>query len=276
MRKSIPVLALLATLSLVACEKVIEVDLNETSPQYVIEANLYDGTNQFQVRVSQTSSYFDSDPQPAITDAAVVLTDQNGVATTLAHDGSGYYSAPVTANAGESYTLEVVAGTETLVASSYLPLPVPLTDLIPEEAESGGFGPGGDDDADTTYLIFCQFTDPITIDNYYRITYDINGEAVDRNEIQVFSDASSNGNLVEIPIQFGQKRFDAGDTISVHLIGLDKTAYDYYLGLSDIIASANGPGGGSAAPGNPINNWSGDALGHFSALSADTLMVVLP
>ncbi|MCB0535714.1 MAG: DUF4249 family protein, partial [Saprospiraceae bacterium] len=54
--KSLLIAAL--ALACASCEKVIDVDLNSAAPRTVIEANLKEGDQQFQVLVYQTKDYF--------------------------------------------------------------------------------------------------------------------------------------------------------------------------------------------------------------------------
>ena len=57
-----------------SCQKVINVDLNAADPQYVIEANLYEGSHDFKVRITKTTSYFSSGGTiPVVNNASVTL-----------------------------------------------------------------------------------------------------------------------------------------------------------------------------------------------------------
>jgi hypothetical protein len=63
-----------------------------------------------------------------------------------------------------------------------------------------------------------------------------------------------------------------GDSVSVEFRSYNKNSFDYY---SQLIALA-GDGGQSAAPANPVGNWSSDeVLGHFAAWGSFTDFVIV-
>ncbi len=89
MKKIFQILLIFA--ALISCQKEIDVDLNDADPKVVIEAN-YIGTDSLvRVRVTQTSSYFDSNPSPVIDNAEVSIIDQSGTPMDIPSTGNGYY-----------------------------------------------------------------------------------------------------------------------------------------------------------------------------------------
>jgi hypothetical protein len=69
-----------------------------------------------------------------------------------------------------------------------------------------------------------------------------------------------------------------GDLIRVELMSIDKAAYDFYLTANSVNASGGngrGPSSTSAAPTNPVTNWSNKALGYFSAYRTSKSEIVL-
>jgi hypothetical protein len=266
----------LVFVGLVSCEKKVDIDLNDANPKLVIEGTLYGGTNLFTVNITQTASYFNSESIPTITNASVILKDQSGTFN-IPHVGNGVYQLMFTGVSNNTYTLEVIWEGNLYSASSYLPQVVPIIELRAEES-TGGVGPGsghGGGSSLPQYKLYCAFDDPIGVENFYRFRYDVNGVPDDITEFQIISDKNSDGQYIDIPIRFGQKTFSQGDSVDVHLVSFDEAAYDYYLTLSSIVSSGGGPMSGSAAPGNPTNNWSGDILGHFFALNIDTMNIII-
>src|SRR5690554_6820716 len=56
-----------------ACEKVIEVDLNDSEPEIVIEGNLSNDNGVLEVKISKTGSYFNTAPYEKVANAEVFL-----------------------------------------------------------------------------------------------------------------------------------------------------------------------------------------------------------
>lgn len=161
-----------------SCEKVIEVDLNNSAPQVVIEAALIPGTNLFTVQVTQTGDYFTAtDPTP-INNATVVLQEENGVSTIIPFEAQGHYSKTITAQEGKSYTLTVTIGDKIYEAKSYLPPVVSLDTLTLEEAPFQGLG-----SKDTTYNVYINFTDPAIVANNYRLLITVNDTLVPMSDV---------------------------------------------------------------------------------------------
>lgn len=258
----------LTTLTFTSCEKVIDVDLNDSEPQLVIEAQLMEGTQKFYVQISQTTSYFDEEQAIHINNAIVNLRDNEGMEVAIPFLSNGNYQAVIEAAAGKNYTLEVTIDERTYVASSYLPTKVELIDLETQFQEANAF-------LDEGYLIFSRFQDDPNITNYYRIIHLVDDVLQNTgDDFQVVDDNLFDGGLARVPLF--QQIFNAGEAVTVVLRHMDKASYEYYNALTDIVTNEGGPNAGSAAPGNPTTNWSGGALGVFTAYASDTLSVVIP
>lgn len=251
-----------------SCEEVIEIPLEESGTQLVIEAKLQEGSHPFNVAVSYSSSYYDSSLPTPVIDAEVTLTDDEGIEYSVPHLSNGIYSIPFQASAGEQYILKVQVGEETYQAVSFLPDPVSLNELIPEyQPVNPGGNPG--------YQVFVRFNDPAGEENYYRLRHSVDGNLQNSNEdYQVTNDNIFDGGEARLPLF--QQTFESGSLVGIELIHFDQSSYDYFNSLSDIVSTAGGPGGATAAPGNPVTNWSGGCLGYFSAYSSDTLSIRIP
>ena len=250
-----------------SCEEVIEIDLNTSNPQVVIEAQLQEGQHPFTVQISETTDYFDSAPPVFIDNATVVLSDNEGESINIPLSDNGKYEAEVEAVAGKTYSLEVNIDGERYVASSFLPEQVKIMDLEAQFQEENAF-------LDEGYLVFTRFEDDPDDKNYYRFIHTVNDTLQNGgNDLQVLDDDLFNGGFARVPLF--QKIFNTGEVVSVMLYHIDKASYDYYNSLSDIVGE-DGPNSGSAAPGNPTTNWSNNALGFFSAYSVDALSIEIP
>jgi len=247
-----------------SCTKVIDVDLNDVDPKFVIEANYTAEDSTVRVQLSLTSSYFDNEPTTTIDNLVVIITDHLGNSQTVPFVGNGYYELtnyiPIF---NTNYTMTVQYDGVTYTAVSKMNPPVPLEDITYEYFPAFfGLDPG--------YLCNLRFNDPAGIENYYIIAMSLNH--VEENKLtQLFlqNDTYSDGNLVERPL-FRDEFFQEGDTVGMELRSVDKATYDYF---AEILSIAGGQS--SAAPANPKTNWDNKALGYFSAYSNNRREVVI-
>jgi hypothetical protein len=250
--------------SFISCTKIIEVEVNDSEPKLVIEAN-YDATNErVLVNLSMSKNVFEGGLNPIITGAAVEISDANGVSTPLVDQGDGSYLLENYVPTFETnYSISVNVDGALYQSTTYLPNVVALDSLSQIFTEASLFGEEG-------FVVFMNFTDPAGIPNFYRAVRNVNGEALNRLGDQfIFDDTFSEGNTQTVPF-FGT-RHQAGDSISVEFRSYSEASYNYYSQLFALI----GDGGQSAAPANPISNWSNDALGHFAAWGFDVKFIVI-
>jgi len=270
--KSIHKLLFLALVNVIfaSCQDVIDIELRDADRRYVIEGIVMEGVDSVVVRVSRTTSFFDTSQPEAVTDAEVTLTLPDGSAQTLAHVSEGYYKIQgIDAVANGTYQLRVRVAGETFSADAFMPASVPIDSLtfLPEQ---NFFGPPPA--GPPKFVVFLNFQDPLER-NYYRASYARNGKLKDNlNDIQLFDDELTDGNYIEIPI-FNQS-YGLGDTAYVALLTLDPDVYTFY---ETFVSAASADAGSpfSAAPDNPITNIEGGALGVFAAYGRSEQMVII-
>lgn len=248
-----------------ACEKVIDVDLNEAAQALVIEGNLSRYPEMAEVKISKTSSYFNNEaPGESVTGASVVIEKIGGESYSLAEVGNGIYrTRRVNLVDNSTYKLTVETGGETYTASSVLNPTVRIDSLSYYYEDRFSFFDDG-------YVVQTYFTDPAGVKNYYRIKVIINGELQnDIDNLYVFNDRFVDGQQLEISMR--EIDFSVNDTVVVQLISLDKAVYDFYNTFRELLY--NNPG--SAAPANPETNLSNGALGYFSAYSFNLKSIII-
>lgn len=255
---------LILTLVFSACEKVIDVDLNEASPALVIQGNLSSDQKVAEVKLTMTTSYFDTLSPGKVSGAKVSLEDDKGHKIVLTETLKGVYAAfgldPVY---NTKYRLKVETKDNTFQAESVLNPPVVIDSVTWEYDEGSSFFDAG-------YYLKIWFFDPPSIPNYYRIRVFRNGLLKrSMDDLIIFNDRYVDGNNVEISM-FNDPYY-LNDTVLVQLISLDNKAYDYFSTLDELINTNPG----SAAPSNPNTNFSNGALGYFSAWSSDTLELII-
>lgn len=257
---------LITLITLISCEKVIDVELEDSEPKIVIEAVLEEGENEFEVKISKTAPYFESSPAEVIETAIVTLSFENNTIE-IPNTGNGSYKTIISAVPNSEYRLDVIIDEVFYTAYSYLPESIPIDSAY--AIYETGFGP-----KETGYTVYVIYSDPIGTNNYYRLTHSLNGDFQNlAADLRVLNDNNNDGSQPRIPLSFNA--FEEGDIIDINLIHFDEASYDYFSSLGDIIGSNNGPNSGSAAPGNPISNWSNYALGYFSAYSKSSTRLVI-
>lgn len=253
----------LAILSFVSCQKVIDLPVSDEEPKLVIEARYNANKAEVWTRVSKSVNVYSTKEYPIITGANVVITDENGNSTQLIDQGDGTYLlenySPIY---NSEYLLTVEIEGETHHASDSLLNPVPLDSIVPEFQESTPFLESG-------YVIFNYFKDPLG-PSYYRLNRKVNGENRDEAaDLFLFDDQLTDGNAQKVPI-FAEL-FQEEDTVKVEFITYSEKSYNYYIQLRDVAVGS----GASAAPANPTSSWSSKALGHFTAFAYDADSVIV-
>jgi len=242
-----------------ACEKEIDLDLDDKSGNIVIEGNLTDQAGPYYVKITKSVAFTTNNTYPIVSNAVVVLSDDTGQTETLNHVGEGFYETTnFTTAPGRTYTLKVSAEGKEYTAKSTMPQPVLLDNLQQDSFMVAG---------ELSYTLLPVFTDPAELGNRYLFSFSVNNSG---KMFEAFSDNVNNGVVNQRPLLLpnddedgnGQKT-KVGDTIYVEMQCIDTNVYTYFTSLLQII-DGGGPGGG-ITPSNPPSNISNGALGYFSA-----------
>jgi len=209
-----------------SCEDVIDVELNESEPRLVIEANLdllENGNSITKVRLTLSAPFYENEI-PIVSDATIIIRE-NDLIHSLEYVEDGYYTGNFDFNYNIDYTLEVIYKGELYTATQELISVTPI-DYI-EQINDGGIN--GDE---IELKVF--FTDPSNEDNYY--LFEGNSE---KGKIQdSFSDEFFDGNQV-----FGLyavEELEIGDNVQIRLYGVDNQFYNF---MSLLLQQNNSDGG---------------------------------
>ena len=74
-----------------SCEKVIDVDLNDTEQKVVIEGSILRGDTLQRVRITKTQNFDESTAPPTVDNAVVTVIDNLGNAAVFTSVGNGWY-----------------------------------------------------------------------------------------------------------------------------------------------------------------------------------------
>lgn len=255
-----------------SCQKTVVLDLNTADPQLVIEGNITSNLGQPQtVFVSTSGSFYTGEGIEAVSDALVVLKDENGNSQNLEMYTPGVYFTyefPVKEN--NTYSIEVTRNGEVYTGSEEFPVKKTI-DSLSYVVNEGLFGDGGlNEDGDTTYNIFCTFQDPAETLDYYRFYVFIDDSLVQAgfNSYFVTDDELFNGQLFSLEI-IGSGAIKGND-VKIEMQSIGYNTFRYYLGLNDLLS-----GGMGSTPYNPITNLNNDALGYFGAYVSDTQHILI-
>ena len=252
---------LFSLILLVSCTKVINVNLNNASPNIVIEGNINDGP--YQVKLTQTVNFSDPNLFPPVTGATVRITDVTAAFTdSLTEAVPGIYKTKnlMQGVPGHQYQLFVSSNGQIYTASSTMPLPVTLDSV--SFYSSSIFGK-------TRTNAVANYQDPAGIANYYTYAEFVNGQQVDRTF--VFSDRLSDGKYLHVQL-FNDSTINPGDKVRVEMHCVDNPVWQYFNTLGE----AKGNNSQSVTPANPVSNISNNALGYFSAQTVQIKEADLP
>jgi len=254
------------SLILISCEKVIHVDLNEANPRIVVDAQLVDQGDSIgiaTVRLTWSAGFYDDNNFKPIENAKINITDPRGHVYTFYESEQGVYINSTAYNVflNDEFTLDIVAEDETITAKSTMPRRVEIDSLT---FAPFVFGPhkGG------SFVVQCHFMDPPNEDNYYYLKLYINDTL--QSGYYIGSDDAIDGRRVDYV--FYQNWIVYQSFVQVELYTIDEAAYEYFK----VLYYDESSGGMSAAPGNPISNIEGNAIGIFRASAMDKQHIIVP
>lgn len=247
-------MALAGLVTAYACKKVVQVNLNTTAPQIVIEGEITNVPGPYIVRISKTVNFSADNKYPPVSGATVTITDSTvGHTETLRETDSGTYVTNfLNGIPKHSYFLSVIAEGKRYTAYSTMPATVHL-DSVTFSANVGF-------NNKTQINAIVNFQDPPGLGNYYQFIETLNGKLVPN--IFVFEDRLSDGKYIRQPLFNDSSYLQSGDTLGLKMYCVDKNIYNYFFTLIQVTGNNNFQ---TATPANPNTNISGGALGYFSA-----------
>jgi len=250
---------------LYSCTKVIDIDLNEANPQYVIQGVLYAGQHDFTVNITQTTSYFSPSAPEAVKNANVSLIDEQSDSFDLEYIEEGnYLLTGFIAEELKEYTLRVIIDEKEFIASAKV-APFVAIDSIKIDVEEDEF----DESVEKGVRIW--FTNHSENNNYYQIESYINSQEPYHNHRMIIGDYEDFESIDNAFIYINEETA-SGDVIMVELRAIDKKSYEFFNSLGELTEGGEGPGG--ASPANPKSNWSNGALGYFGTGNSDFASII--
>ncbi|MCX6265224.1 MAG: DUF4249 domain-containing protein [Bacteroidetes bacterium] len=241
------------------CKKVIDVNLNDASPQIVVEGNIYNTPGPYSIRISKTVNYSADNQFPPVTGASVLVKDiTDGTLDTLKESTPGLYlTKKIKGVSGHEYQLLLTTGSQSYTANTLLPQPVPFDSVSFEKLSR----PGGKID----WYAVINYQDPVGVSNYYQFSLLVNGRKI--NNTFAYEDRLSDGKYVSRTLRTDSAYISLGDSVTVIMNHMGKEGYQYYSTYFQVTGNGSLQ---SISPANPISNISNKALGYFFASATQT------
>lgn len=263
----LPLLAI--AFAFASCEKVIDIQVNTSPSQIVIEGNVTNTREQQTVKITRSVDYKNTNVYPTVSGAVVKLTDNAGGSWNFSEVSPGIYrSSVMMGRSGRTYTLNVSVDNKTYTAASTMPVQVRADSITLTDVTFG---------SRTRKMTAVHYTDPKGVANQYRYLLRINGQQT--NRIYVFDDRLKDGNISKDELypdpddDDSSKDLKSGDVAEVEIQNIDKAVFNYWFTLRQ--QSRGGPGG-ATTPGNPPSNFNNGALGYFSAHTYQSISITVP
>ena len=250
-----------------SCDEPVRLDVTQGESRVVIEGQVTDREGQQYVKVSQSNAFYDSGKSPRITDAIVLVKDDDGNEFPFIHnprnytDSAGFYLPETAFNGevGKTYFLTVTIGDQIYEAQDKLFRVTTIDSLAYRIDEDEREDP---EDEGKYYEVLIYANEPQDTEDYYLFKFFRNDSLkLDFDTDIYFSDDETLGENIDgvsSPIYFAP-----GDRARCEIFSLSRTAFVFY---SDLQSLLNNDGGlFSQPPANSRTNLTNGALGFFQA-----------
>lgn len=251
-------------LGLSSCEKVIDLDINTTTPIIVVDGQVTNSSTVGSlVKLSYTNKVTSDNSSVPLIGATVTIQEDNGTVYSLPEVSNGIYrNMGLVGITGKTYHLKIVTNGMTLTSSSKMPVMVNFDSLVVEDFPSFG---------KTIKVVTPFYNDPKGYGNNYNLFMFKNGRLI--KDAFAYDDSFIDGKKITFPLIYSREsdEFKKGDIIEVVMNCVDYDNYKYWFSFSQ--SSTGSP---QAVPDNPISNIKGNAIGVFGANTYQKRTVVIP
>ena len=253
---------------IIGCEDVIQVEIDSAKPQIVIEAKISNSLNNNFVKITKSTDFYNPNTYQTISNAQVIIKENNKAEYLLSETSPGkYQNNQLVAKAGNDYTIFVKYDNNQYSSNSYTPKGLKI-DSVNYQIKERPFNK-------KKYLeLHVYFQDNPGQRDFARFVIYKNGEKI--KVIFIYNDRLTNGNYINyFFFNFNDESFYMGDEIFVEMQSINEQTYEYFRTLKNAATIESKGPFGPAAPANPVNNWSNNALGYFSTFIVSTGSVKL-
>ena len=227
-------------IALASCEEVVELDLNSGQSRLVIDARIElraNGSTNAVVLLTRSADFY-VEQNPQVTDARVVVIDENGIEYNFNHEGDGIYiNRTLEVEEDVEYTLDIEDQGQVYTSTEILISTIPLVEVQQETIT--GFG-------DDLLRLTAFYNDPSGLGDFYLFEYEDNFN----RQVDIGDDEFLDGNRA--PTIFFIEDFEEGDTATIKINGIDQRCYTFY----ETLLGQDGGGGNpfDAPPANVRGN----------------------
>jgi len=280
-----------------SCEKDINIKLDPTTTNVVVNASIENGIYPV-VALSRSLDYFNKiDPHvlsASFIHDAIVTMSNGSIEGQLTEDSlpSGspdleiyFYTFKATdpgptfqGEFNTAYTLKMVVDNKTYTATTTIP---PLLKFI----DSLWWTPAPDSEKDSGLVnVKAKITDPPGYGNYTRYYTSVNGGIFFPGLNSVFDDQITDGTTYTVTVPQGVNRnvpidfntygfFNMGDSVIVKMANIDKGTFDFWRTMEYNYQSVGNP---FSTPTEVLSNVSNGALGYFGGYAAQYKPLIIP
>lgn len=268
------VFACLAAIGLISCEDVIDLDIPNQNALLVIQGEITDKESPHYVDIYLTNPYLGSDSYSLITDAEVVLFENESVVDTFNIQPTGRYKSNYQGSLNSFYTILVTMND----GSTYESIPEKISRVNPIDSIYAEFEPETPF-TDAGYTVYFDTYEPAGRGDFYRWKTYFNNQLVnDPFFIRVSDDEFVDGNEInEFQVNF--EPLPAGDTVRIEQMSISRGNFEYWSLILTQTAQVGSNFDPPPAPirGNivSISNPDETVLGYFSASAVVEAEIIL-
>lgn len=268
------VFACLAAIGLISCEDVIDLDIPNQNALLVIQGEMTDKESPHYVDIYLTNPYLGSDSYSLITDAEVVLFENESVVDTFNIQPTGRYKSNYQGSLNSFYSIQVTMND----GSTYESIPEKISRVNPIDSIYAEFEPETPF-TDAGYIVYFDTYEPAGRGDFYRWKTYFNNQLVnDPFFIRVSDDEFVDGNEInEFQVNF--EPLPAGDTVRIEQMSISRGNFEYWSLILTQTAQVGSNFDPPPAPirGNivSISNPDETVLGYFSASAVVEAEIIL-
>jgi hypothetical protein len=224
------ILILLCSIAFSGCTDIVQVDLPPATPQLSVDGWLYNDTSYQEIKLTYTTAYFDSTPQPAITNAKIFVTDLTGFQLYPMTQAAGkpgiYCNSKLKPILGHKYQLDIYHDFEHYVASDQVNRVPQIDSLVFTLRNKDTFR------KDATWELTLFARDLPGVGDNYKFNVIKNGQLLNTSDdINITEDRSADGLTFIPPINRRLNRLtykENIDTITVRIMSLSPTSFAFW------------------------------------------------
>jgi len=254
-----PVFYILALFFLGSCTEKIELDLDNTTPEIIIEGSISNYFDNHRVTITKSQGYYNSNLPEPVENAKVQIISQQDTFNLFEVSEGVYVTVNLSGFPGNTYSLMVNIDDNIFTAQSTMP-PEPVIDSIK-------FRQNEDELRVFDVLLYTQ--EPPE-DNYYYwgLMKDYYPVTTSLDKLRFANDDLINGNYLS-GLKAQAIEAEPGSRVTLIMASIPEDYFNYCLAILKETKYSDSPF--EPAPANPETNIKGGALGFFHAYAETTM-----